>query len=89
MGWLRRAYEDFSWPGAPADKPDCTFQLASSHELLGTPTFKPGVVFYLYRVMHNEHVRRAPRDGWRDRPTLALDLHYLAFRGPRRRRKRR
>jgi hypothetical protein len=77
--WLNRAYEGFAWPGS--NKPSCTFQLAASHALLGTPSFSPGVVLYLYRVVPNEHARHSPRDtlAGRARPPLSLDLHYLVF----------
>lgn len=82
VSWLQHAYDEDAWPGAPDEKkPDCTFQLASSHDLVGTPSFKQGVVFFLYRILHNEHARRLPRDvgGGRGPARLPLDLHYLAF----------
>lgn len=79
--WLNRAYEGFAWPTPGPEKPSCSFQLAGSNELIGTPTFKPGVVFFLYRVIPNEHVRRTLRDNGpnRGRASFAVDLHYLAI----------
>lgn len=79
--WLNRAYDAFEWPGDPKDKPSCSFQLVSSQELTGTPKLSPGVIFFLYRVLPNQHARHpSPRTtSASGRTSLALDLHYLVF----------
>lgn len=76
--WLSRAYDGFDWPGSPADKPSCSFQLAGSQELTSSPKLNPGVVFFLHRVLPNQHARR-PASANVGRTSIALDLHYLVF----------
>lgn len=76
---LGREFEASVWPGAAADKPSCSFQLAGSADLVQSPTFASGVVFFLYRVQPNQHARMnvARASASTGRPSLALDLHYL------------
>ena len=79
--WLSRAYDGFEWPGSPADKPSCSFQLAGSQELTSSPKLNPDVVFFLYRVLPNQHARNIPQRAATPagRTSIALDLHYLVF----------
>ncbi|WP_437755050.1 DUF4255 domain-containing protein [Sorangium sp. So ce1389] len=77
--WLSHAFEASAWPGGT--KPRCSFQLVGGKAFVGTPTLPQGVLFFLYRVVWNEHARsQAQRPGSDGRrPPLGLDLHYLAI----------
>lgn len=79
VAWLNRAYDRFEWPGPGAEKPSCSFQLASSYDLTGTPKLTPGVILFLYRVQLSQHARTLPPRSNTGRSALPLDLHYLLF----------
>lgn len=75
---LNHAFNRSTWPASP--KPTCSFQLVGGKDLVGaTPALTQGVLFFLYRVIWNEHARHRPRQGASDvhRPPVPLDLHYL------------
>jgi hypothetical protein len=77
--WLNHAYELSDWPEEDA-KPACKFQLVNGRQLAGqTPTVDKGVLFFLYRVVPNEHTRHTRPGGRQERPPLMLDLHYLVI----------
>lgn len=80
---LHNAYDAFPVPdGAPGDTMQdeypCSFRVLSSGELKGNVDFGTTLSLYLYRVLHNEHVRSQPAQGRNSSALpLSLDLHFL------------